>query len=86
MEVRTFYVAFPGTSYEVSFKTEEECRNYEQLMAPKMWDEKGNLTLNAEEAMFVKIESGMAWYLFDKYGEQNFPGIDGGGLWVFLLG
>lgn len=76
MEIRTFYVAFPGTSYEISFKTEEECRNHEQLMAPKMWDEKGNLTLNAEEAMFVKIESGMVGYLFDKYGKQNFPGID----------
>ena len=76
MEVRTFYVAFPGTSYEVSFKTEEDCRNHEQTMTPKMWDGKGNLTLNVEEAMFVKIESGMVGYLFDKYGKQNFPGID----------
>lgn len=76
MEVRTFYVAFPGTSYEVSFKTEEDCRNHEQTMTPKMWDGKGNLTLNAEEAMFVKIENGMVGYLFDKYGKQNFPGID----------
>lgn len=76
MEVRTFYVAFPGTSYEVSFKTEEGCRNHEQKMTPKMWDEKGNLTLNAEEAMFVQVESGMVEYLFDKHGKQNFPGID----------
>lgn len=76
MEVRTFYVAFPGTSYEALFKTEEDCRNYEQKMIPKMWDEEGNLTLNAEEAMFVQVESGMVEYLFDKYGKKKFPGID----------
>lgn len=76
MEVRTFYVAFPGTSCERSFKTSEECYNYERMMTPEMWDEEGNLTPNAEEAMFIKIEQGMAGYLFDKYGEQNFPGLD----------
>lgn len=76
MEVRTFYVAFPGTSYEVSFKTEEECRNYEQMATPEMWDEKGNLTFNGEEAMFVKVGEGMMQILFDKYGKKNFPGLD----------
>lgn len=76
MEVRTFYVAFPGTSHEASFKTEEDCRNHEQTMTPKMWDGKGNLTLNAEEAMYVQVQSGMVEYLFDKYGKQNFPGLD----------
>ena len=76
MEVRTIYVAFPGTSYETSFKTEEECRNYEQMATPEMWDEKGNLTFNGEEAMFVKVGEGMMQILFDKYGKKNFPGLD----------
>ena len=78
MEVRTIYVAFPNTSYEVQFKTEEECLNYELRMTPKMWDRLGNPTLKAEEAMFVKIEEGMVEYLFDKYGEDNFFGLEKG--------
>ena len=76
MEVRTIYVAFPGTSYEASFKTEEECCNYEQMATPEMWDEKGNLTFNGEEAMLVKVGEGMMKVLFDKYGKKNFPGLD----------
>lgn len=76
MEVRTIYVAFPGTSYETSFKTEEECRNYEQTMTPEMWDMKCNRTFNGEEAMFVEVGKGMMPVLFDKYGKKNFPGLD----------
>lgn len=76
MEVRTFYVAFPGTSYETSFKTEEECRNYEQTITPEMWDIEGKRTLNGEEAMFVKVDEDMMPVLFDKYGKKNFPGLD----------
>lgn len=76
MEVRTFYVAFPGTSCERLFKTEEECLNYEQMEAPEMWDAKGNRTLNGEEAMFVKVDEDMMPALFDKYGKENFPGLD----------
>ena len=75
MEVRTVYVAFPGTSYETSFKTEEECCNYEQTMTPEMWDVEGNITLNGEEAMFVKVDEDMMPILFDKYGKKNFPGL-----------
>ena len=75
MEIRTVYVAFPGTDYEVEFKTEDECRNYEQTMCVQMWDEKGNLTLNGEEAMFVKVGEGMMELLFEKYGKDNFPGL-----------
>ena len=55
MEVRSIYIAFPETSYETSFKTEEECRNYEQTMIPEMWDEKGNRTFNGAESMFVEV-------------------------------
>ena len=76
MEVRTFYVAFPGTSYETSFKTEEECRNYEQTMIPEMWDMKGNRTFNGEEAMFVEVREGMMGLLFDLCDRKNFPGLD----------
>ena len=76
MEVRTVYVAFPGTSYETPFKTEEECLNYERMMIPEMWDEKGNPTFNGEEAMFVKVDEDMMSLLFDKYGKENFPGLD----------
>lgn len=76
MEVRTIYVAFPGTSYETPFKTEEECRNYEQTMTPEMWDVEGNRTPNGEEAMFVKVDEDMMQVLFDKYGKKNFPGLD----------
>ena len=32
MEVRTVYVAFPGTSYETSFKTEEEFEPVKQML------------------------------------------------------
>ena len=76
MEVRTIYVAFPGTSCEKTFETEEECLNYEQMETPEMWDEKGNPTFNGEEAMFVKVNKGMVQVLFDKYGKKNFPGLD----------
>ena len=76
MEVRTVYIAFPGTSCERTFETEEECLNYEQMEAPEMWDEKGNPTFNGEEAMFVKVNKGMMQVLFDKYGKKNFPGLD----------
>ena len=76
MEVRTIYMAFPGTSYETSFKTEEECRNYEQTMTPEMWDIEGKRTLNGEKAMFVKVDEDMMPVLFDKYGKGNFPGLD----------
>ena len=76
MEVRTIYVAFPGTSYETSFETEEECRNYEQTVTPEMWDTKCNRTFNGEEAMFVEVGKGMMPVLFDKYGKKNFPGLD----------
>ena len=76
MEVRTVYVAFPGTSCEKSFETEEECLNYEQMETPEMWDEKGNPTFNGEEAMFIKVNKGMVQFLFDKYGKKNFPGLD----------
>ena len=76
MEVRTIYVAFPGTSYETPFKTEEECLNYERMMIPEMWYEKGNPTYNGEEAMFVKVDEDMMSLLFDKYGKENFPGLD----------
>ena len=76
MEVRTIYVAFPGTSCEKTFETEEECLNYEQMETPEMWDEKGNPTFNGEEAMFIKVNKGMVQFLFDKYGKKNFPGLD----------
>ena len=76
MEVRTIYVAFPGTSYETSFKAEEECRNYEQTMTPEMWDTDGIRTFNGEEAMFVKVDEDMMPVLFDEYGKENFPGLD----------
>lgn len=76
MEVRTIYVAFPGTSCEKTFETEEECLNYEQMETPEMWDMKFNRTLNGEEAMFVEVDKGMMPVLFDKYGEKNFPGLD----------
>ena len=76
MEVRTIYVAFPGTSCEKTFETEEECLNYEKMETPEMWDMKGNRTLNGEEAMFVKVDEDMMPVLFDKYGKQNFPGLD----------
>ena len=72
MEVRTIYVAFPGTSCEKTFETEEECLNYEQMETPEMWDEKGNPTFNGEEAMFIKVNKGMVQFLFDKYGKKNF--------------
>ena len=75
MEVRTIYVAFPGTSCEKTFETEEECLNYEQMETPEMWDEKGNPTFNGEEAMFIKVNKGMVQFLFDKYGKKNFPGL-----------
>lgn len=83
MEVRTIYVAFPGTSYEASFKTKEECRNYEQTATPEMWDVEGNRTLNGEEAMFVKVDENMMPVLFDKYGKENFPGLDEEGYGYF---
>ena len=76
MEVRTIYVAFPGTSCEKTFETEEECLNYEKMETPEMWDEKGNPTFNGEEAMFIKVNKGMVQFLFDKYGKKNFPGLD----------
>ena len=76
MEVRTIYVAFPGTSCEKTFETEEECLNYEQMETPEMWDIEGNRTLNGEEAMFVKVDEDMMPVLFDKYGKENFPGLD----------
>ena len=75
MEVRTIYVAFPGTFYETPFKTEEECLNYEQTRTPEMWDVEGNRTFNGEEAMFVKVDEDMMPILFDKYGKKNFPGL-----------
>ena len=70
MEVRTIYVAFPGTSCEKTFETEEECLNYEKMETPEMWDEKGNPTFNGEEAMFVKVDEDMMPVLFDKYGNN----------------
>lgn len=76
MEVRTIYVAFPRTSCEKTFETEEECLNYEKMETPEMWDEKGNPTFNGEEAMFVKVDEDMMPILFDKYGKENFPGLD----------
>lgn len=76
MEIRTVYVAFPGTECERTFQTETACREYEEIAIPKMWDEKGDPTLNGEEAMFVQIKEGMAGLVFDLYGKQNFPGID----------
>lgn len=76
MEVRTIYIAFPGTSCEKTFETEEECLNYEKMETPEMWDEKGNPTFNGEEAMFIKVNKGMVQFLFDKYGKKNFPGLD----------
>ena len=76
MEIRTVYVAFPRTDYEVTFETEAACREYEVLNVPKMWDNEGNPTLNGEEAMFVQIKEGTAGLVFDLYGKQNFPGID----------
>lgn len=76
MEVRTIYVAFPGTSCEKTFETEEECLNYEQMETPEMWDEKGNPTFNGEEAMFVEVREGMMGLLFDLCDRKNFPGLD----------
>ena len=76
MEIRTVYVAFPGTDYETAFEIEEACKEYEEITTPKMWDSEGNPTLNGETAMFVQIKEGMAELVFDLYGKQNFPGID----------
>lgn len=76
MIMRTIYVAFPETDYEMSFKIETACKEYEETMTPKMWDDKGNPTLNGEEAMFVQIKEGMAGLVFDLYGKSNFPGLD----------
>ena len=75
MEVRTIYVAFPGTSHETSSKTDEASRNHEQPIPPQLWDVEGTRTLNGEEAMFVKVDEDMMPVLFDKYGKKNFPGL-----------